>query len=444
LLATVKGDVHDIGKNIVGVVLACNGYNIIDLGVMTPLEKIIDTIKNNKIDIVGLSGLITPSLEEMTFIADEFLKQGIDLPIMIGGATTSRAHTAYKIAANNKQVVYVADASKAAVVASQLMNNRQEFFEQLNQEYAVISDRIHNKQISLLDYHTANAFQYEIDSKICLPTFLGAKEIHLDMETLTTFIDWQPFFSLWNLKGKWPEILHNQVAHDLFQDTIYLLDKMIHQYNIQIKAKIGFYKAIKQGNDIYLPEVGTTFYHLRNQGENAQNLCLADFINNEDYIGIFALCVDVEDLVKQFDIDNDEYKSILTKAIADRIAEGGAEYLHLQVRKELWAYAPNENLTHKEIFQEKYQGIRPAAGYPTSPDHSEKTTLFKLLDFPAIELTETFSMLPASAVCGFYFNNQASKYFNVGKISEEQLQDYANRKKIDLDLARKKLAHNLI
>lgn len=476
LLATVKGDVHDIGKNIVGVVLGCNNYDVIDLGVMVPADKILQTAKDENVDIIGLSGLITPSLDEMVHVASEMQRLDFQIPLLIGGATTSKAHTAVKIEENylNDSTVYVPDASRSVTVVSDLLNRDKKpgFCSGLRKEYAAIRERSANRasKRSLVDYATANNNLLLPDFSSytpVTPTFTGTRIFDdYDLSVLREYIDWTPFFITWSLAGKYPAILEDEkvgeAARDLFKDAQELLDKIIAENLIQARAVIGFWPARKKGaNDVALFQSNgsedsiATLHFLRQQMEkedSLSHLCLADYIADEslslqDYIGGFAVTtgIGVEKLVSQYESENNDYQALLVKALADRLAEAFAEHMHERVRKEFWAYQPKESLSNEDLIKEKYQGIRPAPGYPACPDHSEKTTLFELLEAESIgiELTESYAMTPAASVSGFYFSHPEAKYFPVGKITAEQVDDLASRKGADAKTLHRLLAPNL-
>lgn len=459
VLATVKGDVHDIGKNIVGIVLQCNNYEVIDLGVMVPASKIVETVKAEKADIVGLSGLITPSLDEMAFFAGELQREGLKLPLLIGGATTSRVHTAVKIDPSYRAgpVVHVNDASRAVGVASSLLSpeRRDAYAAEVRAEYAKISEahlraQADKKRLKLAD---ARKNRVPVDfaaNKPVKPTFLGTRSFDdYDLAELVPYIDWTPFFQTWELAGRFPAILDDakvgEVARSLYADARKMLDLIVREKWFRARATVGFWPANAQGDDIvlYADESRTrtiaTLHTLRQQLEKREgrfNAALADFIaptGVPDYVGGFVVTAGIgEDVVAdRFRSANDDYSSILCKALADRLAEAFAERMHARVRREFWAYAPDEALSHDDLILEKYQGIRPAPGYPAQPDHTEKATLFELLDAEAtagVKLTESFAMWPGSSVSGLYFANPESYYFGVGKIERDQVEDYAARK----------------
>ncbi len=460
LLATVKGDVHDIGKNIVGVVLGCNNYNIIDLGVMVPSDKILSTAIEKKVDIIGLSGLITPSLDEMVHIAKEMERLNLKLPLLIGGATTSRVHTAVKIAPNySGPTIHVLDASKSVGVAGSLINsdNKELFIEKIKTEYNLIKET-HARKINekeFLSIEEARKNKLCLDWKNYSPVKPKLKGIavfdKVPLEILRKYIDWTPFFISWELKGKYPEIFNNEnygtEAKKIFEDANNLLDKIISDNLLIAKGAIGIFPANANGDDIEIygdidRELLINELHtLRQQGKKAEgqpNLALADFVlpkeyNTTDYIGMFAVTtgLNIETTLEKFEKEHDDYNSIMLKALADRLAEAFAEYLHMKVRTEYWGYVKDENLTNEELITEKYIGIRPAPGYPAQPDHTEKLTIFKLLNIEdgiGIKLTESLAMYPAASVCGIYFGHPESKYFGVGKIGKDQVADYSLRK----------------
>lgn len=461
LLATVKGDVHDIGKNIVGVVLACNNYEVIDMGVMIPAEKILKEAKEKQVDMIGLSGLITPSLDEMVHVASEMQRQNFSIPLLIGGATTSKAHTAVKISQNyDHPVVHVLDASRSVPVAGSLLTDdkklKEAFHEKIKEEYAEVRRQHEEKKAfkQMISLQEARENRFKLDwekENITKPQFLGTKVLEdYPIQDLIEFIDWTPFFSTWELAGRYPKILEDELigseAKKLFNDAQAMLKKIVEEDWLKAKAVFGFWPANASGDDIVLFQDESksskleTLHCLRQQGKKAKgvaNFSLADFIAPEeskmtDYIGAFAVTagLGIEEHVARFEADHDDYNSIMIKALADRLAEAFAEHLHQRVRKEFWAYAPDEDLPNESLIREKYQGIRPAAGYPACPDHTEKETIFNLLDAPRIglQLTESFAMLPTAAVSGLYFANANSKYFGLGKIEKDQIEDYAERK----------------
>ena len=477
LLATVKGDVHDIGKNIVGVVLGCNNYDVIDLGVMVSCEKILQVARDESVDIIGLSGLITPSLDEMVHVASEMQRLGFNIPLLIGGATTSKAHTAVKIEQNyqNDGSVYVPDASRSVSVVSTLLNEASKpgYCQSIREEYELIRERISKRSQRRVLKSFAEANENKLDGKWdtfspVKPSFAGNRVFQdYPLEDLVPYIDWTPFFITWSLAGKYPAILSDakvgKAATDLFEDAQAMLDKIIGQKLLKAKAVIGFWPAKRLGdNDVQLFQANgsasplATMHFLRQQVEKDSglaNLCLADFIAPEesphaDYIGGFVVTagIGVEELAAKYVAEHDDYNALLVKALADRLAEAFAEHMHERVRKEFWAYQTDESLSTDELIQEKYQGIRPAPGYPACPDHSEKTVLFELLDASTqigVELTESFAMTPAATVSGYYFAHPEARYFSVGKITAEQVEDLATRKGLERQLVSKLLAPNL-
>jgi 5-methyltetrahydrofolate--homocysteine methyltransferase len=475
LMATVKGDVHDIGKNIVGVVLQCNNYEIIDLGVMVSASKILEAAQKEKVDIIGLSGLITPSLDEMAHVSKEMERVGISVPLLIGGATTSRVHTAVKIAPQRKTVtVWVKDASRAVGVAQSLIskNLSTDFIEKIEVEYAAVRERHANKQNNTqwLTLSQARKNKSEIDWSAFTPVsppMLGLRVWEdFSLATLREYIDWSPFFRAWELAGRYPDILKDSVvgeeASKLFKDATELLDRIIDNNLLTAKAVIGFFPANSDADDVELytnedrNEALTRFHFLRQQNKkpaNRPNRCLADFIapkdsKLKDYIGVFAVTagIGLDDLVAEFERDHDDYNSIMAKALADRLAEAFAEYMHKLVRKDFWGFATDESLDNEALIKESYTGIRPAPGYPACPDHTEKETLFKLLNATAntgISITENFAMLPTASVSGFYFSHPDASYFAVGQVNRDQVEDYATRKNISMDEMQRWLAPNL-
>ena len=459
VMATVKGDVHDIGKNIVGVVLQCNNYEVIDLGVMVPAAKILDTARAENADIIGLSGLITPSLDEMCHVAAEMERQGLDLPLLIGGATTSRVHTAVKIHPNYRrgQAVYVNDASRAVGVAQALMSAQAKagYVAELRSEYARIAAahaRAQEDKARLpLSAARANALKLDWSGgyRPPQPTFLGPRVLaDYPIAELIDFIDWTPFFQTWELAGKFPAILDDakvgEAARALYDDARAMLDKIVAERWFKASAVFGFWPAQAEGDDILLfadearGKPVAVLHSLRQQlskREGRHNMALADFIAPRglpDYVGAFAVTAGLgEDAIaERFKRANDDYSAILVKALADRLAEAFAERLHRLVRKEFWGYAADEALSNEQLIAEQYRGIRPAPGYPAQPDHTEKATLFRLLEPERIglALTESFAMQPGAAVCGLYFSHPQSAYFGVGKIERDQVEDYARRK----------------
>eukprot|EP01100_Stratorugosa_tubuloviscum_P006976 TRINITY_DN2946_c2_g1_i1.p1 TRINITY_DN2946_c2_g1~~TRINITY_DN2946_c2_g1_i1.p1 ORF type:complete len:1257 (-),score=636.92 TRINITY_DN2946_c2_g1_i1:64-3795(-) len=479
LLATVKGDVHDIGKNIVGVVLGCNNYKIIDLGVMVPCDKIIQVAIQHKVDIIGLSGLITPSLDEMVFVAREMERNRLKIPLLIGGATTSKIHTAVKIAQNySTPTIHVLDASRSVVVVSSLLNEelKQEFTDEVSLEYAELRDSynasLKDRRYIRLNDSRNKSLSKRIDwknFKPVKPSFIGTRVFeNYDLSKLIDNIDWNPFFTLWQLRGKYPNRGYPKIFNDetvgsearkIFNEANQLLKEIIDKKLFQAHAVFGFYYANSVGDDIeiYSDENRTTtiatFYGLRQQSEKDVDdpyLCMSDFIAPKtsgiiDYIGTFAVSTGFgsDQLAKKYESQNDDYNSIMCKALADRLAESFAETLHATVRKELWAYSESENLNSEQLHRCKYTGIRPAPGYPVQPDHTEKRTIWNLMKVKEtvnIELTETLAMLPAASVCGLYFAHPQSKYFAVGKITKDQVIDYAQRKSMQIEQVEKWLS----
>ncbi len=476
LLATVKGDVHDIGKNIVGVVLQCNNYDVIDLGVMVPAAKILETARTERVDLVGLSGLITPSLEEMAFVASELESEGFELPLLIGGATTSRVHTAVKIAPQyHAPTVHVLDASRAVGVASNLLSEsggRGAFLKRIADEYQGIREA--RAQRSAAEQRPtiaeARANRLPIDWRATpppKPCFLGVKAFdHYPLEELIDRIDWTPFFQTWELAGHYPAILDDpkvgKAARGLFADAEHMLRAMVGDRALTARGVLGFFPANAVGDDVelYADDSRSTvigvIHTLRQQmakRDGRPNLALADFVaprdsGVRDYVGAFAVTAGhgLDALVARHQALHDDYNAILAKALADRLAEAFAERLHQRVRTELWGYAPDESLDNQGLIQERYQGIRPAPGYPACPDHTEKQILFDLLQAErnaGITLTDSFAMLPTAAVSGWYFWRPESAYFGVGKIERDQVEDYARRKGMDLATAERWLAPNL-
>jgi 5-methyltetrahydrofolate--homocysteine methyltransferase len=473
LMATVKGDVHDIGKNIVGIVLSCNNYEIIDLGVMVPTDKIIEAAIREKVDIIGLSGLITPSLDEMVHVAKEMQHAKMELPLLIGGATTSRIHTAVKIdPVYDGPVVHVLDASRSVPVASELISHetRGAFKAKMKDEYIKMRTDHESRQqaknyISLIE---ARKNKVTIDwntASLTKPTFIGKKVfLNYPLEEIRKYIDWTPFFQTWMLYGRYPGIFKDEKvgseAKKLFDDAQKMLDQIISGRKLQANAVLAFYPAQStETDDVILftdenrKEKLTTFHFLRQQNKKAQNLpnfCLSDFIapassDKKDYIGMFAVTsgIGLEKLIDKYKADQDDYSEIMAKALADRLAEAFAELMHEKVRREIWGYAKDEKLSTEDLIKEDYQGIRPAPGYPACPDHTEKKTIFDLLDAEkqvGIKLTESFAMYPASAVSGYYFSNPESKYFGLGKIEKDQVSEYAKRKGITVEEVEKWLS----
>ncbi|MFN7704762.1 MAG: methionine synthase [Chryseotalea sp.] len=462
LLATVKGDVHDIGKNIVGVVLACNNYDVIDLGVMVPAEKIIEAAKREKVDVIGLSGLITPSLDEMVHVAKELEREQLNIPLLIGGATTSRLHTAVKIdPAYSGAVVHVLDASRSVPVASELISKEtsKQITTRVKGEYAVLRKEHESKQTakSFISIGEARKNAGSVTQRV-QPKQVGRFDfLNFPLETLRAYIDWTPFFQTWMLAGRYPGILQDAVvgteAKKLFDDANRFLDDIIKHKKLTANGVVSILPAKKVQDDVkvYQNHVESTFHFLRQQNKKVQgqpNFCLADFIAEEnDYVGMFAVTagMGLEELVAQYKTQHDDYAEIMVKALADRLAEAFAECLHEKVRKEIWGYATDEKLSNEELIEEKYKGIRPAPGYPACPDHTEKALLFELLQAEkiGIHLTESFAMYPAAAVSGFYFANPESRYFGLGKIDKDQVEDYAKRKGWTIAETEKWLSPNL-
>lgn len=475
LMATVKGDVHDIGKNIVGVVLGCNGYDVVDLGVMVPAEKILQTAIAEKCDIIGLSGLITPSLDEMVHVAREMQRQGFTLPLMIGGATTSKAHTAVKIEPHysNDAVIYVTDASRAVGVATSLLSKeiKPDYVAKIREDYAVVRERTANRsaRTERLGYAASvnNRLQLDwTDYQPPQPTFTGVQTLaDIDLAELAEFIDWTPFFISWDLAGKYPRILEDEVvgeaARSLFADAKAMLKSLIDGKLISARAVFGFWPANQVDHDdiaVY-DEQGercATLHHLRQQTikpDGKPNLCLADFVaprdsGKTDYVGGFITTAGIgaEELAKAYEAKGDDYNAIMVKALADRLAEACAEWLHLKVRREYWGYDREEQLANEDLIREAYRGIRPAPGYPACPDHTEKVTLFSLLDpqgTSGVTLTEHYAMFPAAAVSGWYFSHPQSQYFAVGKIDRDQVESYSKRKNQELAVSERWLSPNL-
>jgi 5-methyltetrahydrofolate--homocysteine methyltransferase len=476
LMATVKGDVHDIGKNIVGVVLQCNNFEVVDLGVMVPAQKILDAAREHKVDIIGVSGLITPSLDEMAHLAKEMQREGFELPLLIGGATTSRVHTAVKIEPGYQgTTVYVKDASRAVGVAQNLVSedHKTPYVEEIKAEYEKVRTMHAGKQrkTEWLTLRHARANKIHIDWDNYTPPVPKNRGINVyddySLDELRDYIDWTPFFKTWELAGSYPKILEDEVvgehASNLFEDAQNMLQQIIDEKWLQAKAVFALFPANQVNDDdieVYKDdsrnEVLTTLHHLRQQNQKPPgrpNQCLADFVapkdtGLKDYIGAFAVTagIGIDARVQRFEADHDDYHSIMLKALADRLAEAFAERLHEKVRKEYWAYAGDEALDNKDLIKEHYKGIRPAPGYPACPEHTEKALLWKLIDpvtNAGISLTEHFAMLPTAAVSGWYFSHPESKYFGVGKINRDQVEDYARRKGMTLEEAQRWLAPNL-
>ena len=473
LLATVKGDVHDIGKNIVGVVLACNNYDVIDLGVMVPAEKILEAARRENVDVIGLSGLITPSLDEMVHFAKEMEREKMVLPLLIGGATTSRIHTAVKIdPVYSGPVVHVLDASRSVPVASELINpkTRANFQAKMKLEYTKMrkdhENRQQEKNYIKLPEARKNKVKIDWDKFVPYkPAFLG-KKILLDfpLSEIREYIDWTPFFQTWMLAGRYPGIFDDSIvgveAKKLFEDAQVMLNKIISEKRLHANGVFAFYQANSNDHDdviLYQDDKEFAKLHfLRQQNKKAQNLpnfCLSDFIapkssGKQDYIGMFAVTtgVGIEKILEEYKVQQDDYSDIMVKALADRLAEGFAECLHAKVRKDFWGYASGEQLSNEQMISEEYDGIRPAPGYPACPDHTEKRTIFELLDAEkttGIKLTESFAMYPASSVSGYYFSNAESKYFGLGKIEKDQVIEYSARKGMPVEETERWLSPNL-
>ncbi len=476
LMATVKGDVHDIGKNIVGVVLQCNGFEVVDLGVMQPCEAILDAARQHDVDIIGLSGLITPSLDEMVHVAKEMERQNFAIPLMIGGATTSRAHTAVKIEPNYSKAptIYVTDASRAVGVAGSLLSEdlREAYVDRIRKEYEDVRQThagrkaktpMHPIQSARDNAFKPNWTQYSPPA----PSFVGVRVFdRIPLDALVPFIDWSPFFQTWELAGSYPKILDDEIvgqeARTLFRDAQTMLQVLVRENWLKARAVIGFFPAQRVGDDILVYEnaetsaSGIMLHHLRQQAikpPGQPNYCLSDFIaptesGHQDYLGGFAVTAGdgIEPYLDRFAEAHDDYSAIMLKALADRLAEAAAEYLHHQVRTMHWGYDREEHLDNNALIREEYQGIRPAPGYPACPDHTEKGILFKLLDVEkniGIRLTESYAMYPASSVSGWYFSHPSARYFNVGKLDRDQIEDYAKRKGLGLDQTERWLAPSL-
>ncbi|MEX2404036.1 MAG: methionine synthase [Balneolales bacterium] len=475
LLATVKGDVHDIGKNIVGVVLACNNYDVIDLGVMVPFQKILDTAKEENVDVIGLSGLITPSLDEMAHVASELERSGYKQPLLIGGATTSRIHTAVKIAPKYSQpVIHVLDASRSVTVVNNLITDskKEAFVQKMDEEYATLRENHANRQQtkSYLPLEQARENKQDIDwekTSVKTPAKPGITRLDdFPLEEIRECIDWTPFFITWQLNGKYPKIFEDKTvgeeARKLFDEANALLDTIISKKLLKAQAVCGLFPANAVGDDIEVymddsrTEVKTVLRTLRQQTQKRKgqtNRALSDFIapketGIKDYIGGFAVTtgIGIESILEQFEKEHDDYNSIMTKALADRLAEAFAELMHKKVRREIWGYAPDEGFTNEDLIKEKYTGIRPAPGYPANPDHTEKRVLFDLLEVEqntGISLTESFAMYPASSVSGLYFSHPESDYFALGKIGQDQIEEYAERKGMSVQEVERWLSPNL-
>jgi len=475
LLATVKGDVHDIGKNIVGVVLGCNNYEIVDIGVMVPADKILAAAKEHNVDMIGLSGLITPSLDEMVTMAKEMEKEGFDIPLLIGGATTSKVHTAVKIEEHYKsgQTVYVLDASRAVTVASSLLGEKKDdFVADVKQEYVTMRENYAKKrnQKAMVTIEEAQNNGQKIDWRaedIKQPNFTGVKLFdEVTLEEIAEYIDWTPFFQTWDLHGKYPNILTDEVvgetATQLFSDAKIMLATICEEKWLENRAVVGIWPANAVGDDVevYTDDSRTNvldkFHMLRQQlkkSAKASNHSLADYIAPKetglaDYIGGFVVTagIGIEPHIERFEADHDDYNSILLKALADRLAEAFTELMHFKMRTEVWGYAAEEGLSNEELIKESYKGIRPAPGYPACPDHLEKPTLFKLLnaeELTGVTLTESMAMYPTASVSGWYFAHPDSKYFGIGKIQKDQVEQYAQRRGESVELIEKWLGPNL-
>jgi 5-methyltetrahydrofolate--homocysteine methyltransferase len=452
VLATVKGDVHDIGKNIVGVVLGCNNYEVIDLGVMVPGDRILGTAIEEGCDVVGLSGLITPSLDEMVNVAREMERRKLDLPLLIGGATTSKQHTAVRIAPEySEPTLHVLDASRVVRVVSDLLEPGRKVT--LDEENRELQNRLREqhaekerKPLLPIEEARANREQAAFDD-LSTPPFTGLKEIAPALPTLREYIDWQFFFHAWELKGKFPAILDEPVAKDLWDEAQELLDEIVAGELLQARGVYGYWPAHADGDDVVL-ENGTRFSFLRQQsayGDSRPNRSLADYVSpDKDHIGAFGVAIHgADELSARYEAENDDYRAIMAKALADRLAEAFAEYLHQHVRRE-W-YAPGEELSSEELSAEKFRGIRPAFGYPACPDHTEKRKLFDLLEAEraGLDLTESFAMTPAAAVSGIYLASPAARYFSVGRLGRDQVEDYAARKGMPVEEIERWLAPNL-
>ena len=475
LMATVKGDVHDIGKNIVAIVLSCNNYEIIDLGVMVPPEKIIETALKEKVDIIGLSGLITPSLDEMVFLVKELEKKKIKIPVLIGGATTSKLHTAIKIAPHYTGLaVHVNDASKAVPIASTLLGkNKLNFKNTILNEYQKLRDDFSKRKVKkrLISLDSARANKFKINwstTKIVKPNKLGIEVLAIeDLSILKDYIDWTQFFRSWNIYGKYPDIFNQEVngkeAKELFSDANLILEKIIKENLLEAKGVFGLFPAnsvnyddIEVYKNDYSNHVLEKLITLRQQSKKpigVPNIALSDFIapkelNIKDYVGVFCVSAGFgcDELSKKYEAENDDYSSLMVKSIADRLVEAFAEYLHKMIRIKYWGYDEKEKLTNEDLIKENYSGIRPAPGYPACPDHLEKKTIWKILNVEnniGVKLTESMAMWPAASVSGYYFANKEAKYFGLGKINEDQVQNYSLRRKINIDAANKWLSPNI-
>jgi len=452
VMATVKGDVHDIGKNIVGVVLGCNNYEVVDLGVMVPADKILDTAVDLGADAVGLSGLITPSLDEMVNVAREMERRGLELPLLIGGATTSRQHTAVKIAPEySRETIHVLDASRVVGVVSDLLDGeRRGQLDRKNRENQERLRELHadreRKPLLPLEQARANRLRVAHDD-LPVPAFTGRQLVDAELTTLRDYIDWQFFFYAWELKGKFPAILENPAAAELYDDATKLLDEIVRDSSLRPQGVFGFWPASGEGDDVLL-DSGTRFCFLRQQaayGDSRPNRCLADYVAPEgDHLGAFAVTIHgADELAARFEAEQDDYRAIMVKALADRFAEAFAEYLH-EVARHAWGYE-RERLSNEDLVAEHYRGIRPAFGYPACPDHSEKQKLFALLEAEeaGISLTESYAMMPAASVSGIYLHHPQARYFSIGRIGRDQTEDYAARKELPLGEVERWLAPNL-
>jgi 5-methyltetrahydrofolate--homocysteine methyltransferase len=472
LLATVKGDVHDIGKNIVGVVMGCNNYEVIDMGVMIPAEKILERAQKENVDIIGLSGLITPSLDEMIYVAKEMERKGMKIPLLIGGATTSRVHTAVKIdPVYSGSVVHVLDASRAVPVTGNLVSKEHHdgYKADIKAEYVKVREQYAAqsaaKNFVSIEEARANALKVDwSNAEIAAPKEKGVHIFkNVLLQEVVPYIDWTPFFQTWELAGRFPAILEDEVvgqeATKLYHDAVEMLHELVNENKLEARTVIGIFDANSIGDDIQITDEHGQQHLLRTlrqqtkKAANASNLALADFVapkesGKQDYVGCFAVCAGfgTDELVAHYEADHDDYKSILVKALADRLAEALAEYMHEKVRKEIWGYASDEALANDQLIDEQYQGIRPAPGYPACPDHQEKRTIWQLLQVKeniGLELTDSLAMYPTAAVSGYYFASKEAKYFGLGKIAKDQVVDYAKRKGQDLELAERWLGPNL-
>jgi 5-methyltetrahydrofolate--homocysteine methyltransferase len=467
VLATVKGDVHDIGKNIVGVVLACNGYRIVDLGVMVPAERILDAARKERADVVGLSGLITPSLDEMVHVASEMERLRFELPLLIGGATTSRKHTAVKIApVYGSPTIHVPDASRSVTVVGDLVSDSQRaaLVARTREEQEAARRDFEESLRKLVTYEEAKSRAWaarESGASVAVPEFLGIRVIDpVPLEEIVPYIDWTPFFHAWELRGIYPDILDRpgvgEAARDLFDNARKLLEEIVAGGKLQARAAYGFFAAGRSGDDIIIYEDAARgrerarFHTLRQQQEKRDSLpyiALADFVAPADYVGAFVVSTGFgcDELAKHYEEDRDDYHSIMVKALADRLAEALAEKIHEQARRDC-GFGKEETLSKEDLLRERYRGIRPAPGYPALPDHTEKATLFELLEATSnvgVELTESYAMLPAASVSGLYLNHPEAQYFSVGKIGRDQVEDYARRKKLPVETVERWLRPNL-